>query len=312
MENWIRRIIITMIKRFADMRYRWSIGIYVGDSPYGFKPPKNIKNPVLTAKDVIDRNAEFVADPFMVNEQGIWYMFFEVMDSSLGKAEIGLATSSDACHWQYRQIVLSEPFHLSYPYVFKWGNEYYMIPESYNANSVKLYKAVDFPFKWAHVVDLLIGTFSDSSVFHYADKWWMFTVDTLEYPSNNDRLKLYYSQDLQGPWLEHVKSPVIKGNSHIARPGGRVSVIGERIIRYAQDDYPRYGLRLYAFEITKLTLTEYEERICPVEPVLQANGRGWSKSGMHNIDAHFLGDSRWIACVDGLRRYIKLKGIAGK
>ena len=30
-------------------------------------------------------------------------------------------------------------------YVFKWKNEYYMIPETYQASSVRLYKAIDFP-----------------------------------------------------------------------------------------------------------------------------------------------------------------------
>ena len=38
-------------------------------------------------------------------------------------------------------IVLAEPFHLSYPYVFEWQGSHYMIPESGAAKSVRLYRA---------------------------------------------------------------------------------------------------------------------------------------------------------------------------
>jgi len=61
-------------------------------------------NPVLTASDVTDREATFVADPFLFHEGSTWYMFFEVL-SNLGE-QIGLASSSDGLHWTYQQIVL--------------------------------------------------------------------------------------------------------------------------------------------------------------------------------------------------------------
>ena len=115
----------------------WSIGIYTGESPFNLAPPENINNPVLTARDVTDVTAEFVADPFMVKEGSSWYMFFEVWNSWDRQGDIGLAVSSDGVNWAYKQIVLNEAFHLSYPYVFKWKNEYYMIPETYQASSVR-------------------------------------------------------------------------------------------------------------------------------------------------------------------------------
>ncbi len=44
-----------------------------------------------------------------------WFTFFEVLSREYGRGEIGLAASVDGFEWQYRQIVLREPFHLSYP-----------------------------------------------------------------------------------------------------------------------------------------------------------------------------------------------------
>lgn len=55
----------------------------------------------------------------MVCQDGRWYMFFEVMNQDSDRGEIGLALSDDGIHWEYSQIVLVEPFHLSYPHVFR-------------------------------------------------------------------------------------------------------------------------------------------------------------------------------------------------
>ena len=40
----------------------WSIGIYVGTSPFHFHPPEHVNNPVLTREAVSDVPADFVAD----------------------------------------------------------------------------------------------------------------------------------------------------------------------------------------------------------------------------------------------------------
>ena len=74
-------------------------------------------------------------------------------------------------------------------------------------------------------------------------------------PEGNDLLRLYYANDLMGPWIEHPKSPIVAGDANIARPGGRVVVFDGRIVRYTQDDDPTYGNQVRAFEITELTTT---------------------------------------------------------
>src|SRR5205823_6417872 len=150
----------------------WSIGIYSGRSPFDLAPRQS-RNPVLTREAVSDVAASFVADPFMLDVNNVRYMFFEVMNWRANKGEIGLATSEDGLKWIYRQIVLAEPFHLSYPYVFEWMNQYYMIPESYQAGSIRLYKASRFPSQWVCVGSLLSGPhFVDPSIFRYEDRWW--------------------------------------------------------------------------------------------------------------------------------------------
>jgi|UPI00037130C2 hypothetical protein len=285
-----------------DKSAQWSIGIYTGKFFFDLSPPTGGKNPVLTRQDVSDVWAGFVADPFMIQVKQIWYMFFEVFNNQTCKGEIGLATSNDAKHWQYQQIILAEPFHLSYPYVFEWMNEYYMIPESYQANSVRLYKASKFPTQWNFLGSLLAGSvFLDASIFRHADKWWLFAETNPEHKW--DTLRLYYAEELLGPWSEHPQSPIVIGNAHIARPAGRVLVMGDKIIRFTQDCNPEYGTQVRAFEIDDLTLTSYSEREIQSNPILAPTKMGWNGSGMHHIDPHRLEDGQWIACVDGRVKY---------
>ncbi len=301
--------ILKLLKRFQQVKNsspapiknpHWSIGIYVGQSPLKFMAPKNFKNPVINHQDIWDVIAEFVADPFMQKVDDIWYMFFEVYNQETAKGEIGLAVSRDTINWDYQQIVLAEEFHLSYPYVFVWMNEYYMIPESGEAGAIRLYKASKFPTHWSFLGNLLSGSvFLDPSIFRYENRWWLFAETN---PQNkNDTLRLYYADQLISPWIEHPKSPIIQENPHIARPGGRVLVMNDRIIRYTQDCYPFYGIQVRAFEITELTSTSYQEREIPGSSVLKPSitDFGWNGCGMHHIDPHPNDDGTWIACVDG-------------
>ena len=276
-------------------RTKWAIGVYAGDSPISFSSTSKTKNPVLTANDVTDIQAAYIADPFMVHNKDTWYVFFEVMNEDTKQGDIAFASSNDALNWTYQHVVLDEPFHLSYPYVFQWNGEYYMIPETKRANSIRLYKAVDFPSQWT-LLEILIDKvgYVDPSIFYFNGMWWMFAAS-----GKNDTLHLHYADELTGPWSEHPMSPVIRGDRNIARPAGRVLVFDGRIIRYTQDDYPDYGNQVRAFEITNLTTTSYEENEVCKNLMKKPKRFGWNKKGMHHIDAHQLGEKEWIAVVDG-------------
>ena len=273
----------------------WSIGIYTGSSPYELSPSAKVQNPVLTNTDVTDVPATFVADPFMIRANQ-WFMFFEVLrqDSNLG--EIGLATSEDGFVWRYERIILREDFHLSYPYIFEWQNDYYMLPETLGANAVCLYKADEFPVRWSLSARLIEGQGADPSVVRFNDLWWLFFCST---PYQHDTLRLYFAEQLTGPWREHPKSPIVKANMCHARPAGRVLPFKGKLIRFAQDCVPQYGSRVRAFDILELTTNRYLEVENAASPILQGSGAGWNAMGMHHVDTHRQSDGTWLACVDG-------------
>ena len=287
--------------RHLGQRWIWSIGIYAGPSPLRLAPAPGASNPVLSAREVTDVPARFVADPFMMRIDDLWHMFFEVMNGANDLGEIGHAVSRDALTWQYRQIVLREPFHLSYPHVFTWNNEIYMVAETLGANAVRLYRATRFPDQWQSVKDILPGAQADPSIFFFDRKWWLFTCPT---PYQHDSLRLYFAADPLSNWTEHPASPLITGNKSIARPGGRVQILDGIPHRFTQDCVPIYGKQVRAFAITELTTTSYKEHEVAESPVLApVGGDAWNSSGMHHLDAHQLGPNRWIACVDGLKDF---------
>lgn len=277
----------------------FSISIYSGSSPFNLSPAEGTRVPVLSGKNVTDITAVYVADPFMIRAQNCWHMFFEILRKHDGKGVIGLATSNDAMAWDYKQVVLEEPFHLSYPHVFESDGEYFMIPESKHAKEVRLYKADDFPTRWSHVGNLFDNVeYVDCTPFRHGGKWWLF-VGCGSPPLMADTLRLFHADKLTGPWIEHPSSPIISDNPHIARPAGRIIEWENRLFRFTQDCSPRYGLSVSAFEIKELTVSHYSETLATNEPILQKSISEWNSSGMHHIDCHPAQGGGYIACVDG-------------
>jgi hypothetical protein len=273
----------------------WTIGIYTGPSPFQLSTPEGITNPVLTAAVVNDLKVDIVAHPFMVVTNSQYYLFFTAKDGKTDKGGIGLAESKNGLEWKYRKIVLLEPFVTSYPYVFMWQNDYYMIPEAHTEKSVRLYKAVEFPVKWKYEGDLLKGeTFISTTVVRFKEMWWMFTAG-----SGNDNLRLFYATDLKGLWTEHPMSPVVKKDLNIARPGGRPFIIDGSLYRLGQDCDPTYGNQVHAFKITEITTTAYSEKMIET-PLVKQSSRGWNAEAMHHVDVQQTSKDKWIAVVDAL------------
>lgn len=277
----------------------FSIGIYKGQSPLELTSPVDISNPVLTRGHVTDVPAAFVADPFMVQHAGAWYLFFEVLNKATQLGQIAVATSADGRNWKYARSVVTEPFHLAYPYVFRHNGHFYMVPDTPD-RGVLMYRAFDFPFRWELSHTLLEGgRFSDSSIFEFEGNWWMLTAWSLG-RSSLKSLRLYRAEAPTGPWHEHPQSPIVAPNETGSRPAGRVLIVGGRPVRFAQDGFPAYGSQVRAFEIVDLSSTVYQEREAGAGgAVLRGCGNGWNAGGMHHVDAQQAADGTWIACVDG-------------
>jgi hypothetical protein len=276
----------------------FSIGVYTGKDTFSLTSANGVRNPVLCAADVTDVPAAFVSDPFVLQAGGTWYMFFEVMNKLTRLGEIGLATSNDGYNWMYEHIVLKEPFHLSYPHVFEWNDDFYIIPDS-ATHGIRLYKAMRFPCKW-QCIGMILNKygFVDSSIIFFDNKWWLFTAHSPR-PSEPKALYLYYADEPIGPWYEHKANPIVESNPFNCRPAGKMLIIKGRLIRFAQEGIPHYGSCVRAFEVLELSTNTYAERDISSQPVLCGGSAPWNEGGMHHIDAHILPSGKWMAYVTG-------------
>lgn len=282
----------------------WSIGVYkirIKNEKIIISEIPNISNPILSIKNIDYKDAQFVADPFIIRHNDNFYLFFEIMRSR--KGEIALAESKDGLNWKYDGIILDEPFHLSYPQVFQFEQDFYMIPESAQKKEVRLYKSITFPFEWKYVKTLLKGKeWFDSTVVKYNGTWFMFSY------VGYGNLELYYSDDIFSDWSPHPQNPLIFNNFRSSRPGGSVLILNNSYIRVAQDCAERYGDSLRVFKILKLDKKSYLEKELVQSPLLKASGNGWNSIGMHHISICELDNcdnKEYLAAVDGNRKLNK-------
>jgi hypothetical protein len=244
--------------------------------------------------------AKFVADPFLVKEGETWNLFFEVYNNETQQGDLAVATSQNTWTWNYEKVILDEPFHLSYPYVFKSDGDYYLIPESFEANSIRLYKADSFPTEWSYVKTLVEGRdYVDNSIIFFDRKWWLFSSVT-----SNDTLYLHYADSLTGPWKEHPQSPIVADNVHKSRPSGRLLIYNGKLYRFTMDIDPPVGThQVMVYEITEITSTSYFEKLAQEAPIVKASGSGWNSQAMHQLDPVQVDENSWIASVDGFGKY---------
>ena len=275
----------------------WSIALLYSEDPLHWGRREMPAEAVLSAASVTDVRADFVADPFLLRHDDTWFMFFEVWNRDAGRGEIGLAVSSDTRSWRYQGIVLRENFHLSFPYVFAAGSTIYMVPETRGAQSIRLYRAVNFPFSWILEAVLLTGNYADSCIYGQEGAWWMFSCRGL------DELQLFASERLTGPWRQHPRSPVVSGSRAEVRPAGRLFHYQGSLYRFAQDGTHSYGRCVHAFRILQLDVVSYREEQVSPGPLLSPAGRGWNADAMHHIDIHSTADGQWVAAVDGGRNH---------
>lgn len=276
----------------------WSIGLAFGDSPLTLRVSDI---PIMTMDDITDMKAGFVADPFLIHQDKTWHLFFEVWNCLADKGEIGYAKSLDKVNWIYQGIVLREPWHISYPHVFEYGGDLWMVPETIEASEVRLYRAESFPWRWRCVGSIVAKSLADPTPFAWQGRWYLFACSNF---NSHDDLVVYTSKCLDGGWQEHPASPIRSGDARRSRPAGRMLVHGNRPLRWAQDCHPQYGTAVRAFEIVTLSPTQYHEMELPQSPLLGPGESEWRHDGMHHVDACWTPESDgadWMAAVDGFR-----------
>ena len=84
------------------------------------------------------------ADPFPVRVGTSYYLFFEEFPRSTKKGRIVVSEMPADGDWGEPRVALEQPYHLSYPCVFFWEGQWFMVPESAANRSVELWRCCGF------------------------------------------------------------------------------------------------------------------------------------------------------------------------
>lgn len=201
-------------------------------------------------------------DPFIVAKDHHYYVYVEEKIYSTGLGRIACLTLDGQGRLLANEVVLECPYHLSYPFIFEFAGELFMLPETAQNRTLELYRCTRFPGQWEFERTLMTDIYAvDATLLSYDNKWWLFANVKEQGGSSLDSLYLYYAdQPLTDHWISHPGNPIVKDMSS-ARPAGWIFRDGASLIRPSQDNSRRYGRAIKFNRILRLSENEYEEAI---------------------------------------------------
>ncbi len=209
----------------------------------------------------------FLADPFVVTKVGKSFCFMEDFDYGQDRGEIAVyeLRENEAVR---AGVALSEPFHLSFPYIFEYQGGLFMCPETHKNRDIRIYKCRDFPLGWTlEKVVMQNVSAGDTMIFERNGRWWMFTnIDPIDSDDHCSELLIFHASSPFGDWAPHANNPIVVDASR-ARNGGLLRD-GDKIFRVSQGQgFDLYGRRALINEIVELTESSYRETcIAEVDP----------------------------------------------
>ncbi len=198
----------------------------------------------------------WTADPFLVEESGKYYLFFEAYDRLKRKGVLGYREIGESYTGKIN-VIYECASHLSYPFIFKENGAYYIMPESSGCKELFRLKCVDFPDKWVKERVIARERIVDTTPVNYNGVDYYFSQRVIR-PGLFDRVDLFYVKD--GKWCECKNNPV-KIDAETARCAGRFFYFDGKLIRPSQNCGKEYGEKLNFNEVVSISADGFEEKL---------------------------------------------------
>lgn len=259
-----------------------------------------IKNPNLYENDFVwFRRSHlniYYADPFVITTQKNTYIFFESYNYKKGKGCICVALKSEK--FKKHHEVLSEPFHLSYPFVFEDNGAIYCLPEANESNRITLYRFNEDELKLEKDSVLMENIQAVDPTLYFKNGKWNLFLGLQKY--SNIKLFRYLSDELRGPYEPYYNNP-IKTDCQNARMAGAIFTDGESLIRPGQESVRYYGTAVRLNEVQVLSDDYYtESQISRIEPFSKCQ----FKQGLHTLNGN-----ETMTVIDGKRFFFTFSGL---
>jgi hypothetical protein len=221
------------------------------------------------------------ADPFLWPLEGAPRVIYEEIDQRHGRGQIFSVSLDEGYARRPPKLEIERPFHLSYPFVLRFDDAWYCVPESARSCGVELYRWDARTSAWRPERRLIDGVgVLDATIFRHEGLWYLF--GTVRDEGSNDSLRIWWAPALEGPWHEHARNPV-KVDASSARSAGPFFQFGGCWYRPAQDCTLRYGGALAINRLDALSPIDFAETtVSRVFP----DPKGPYPDGLHTLSVY--------------------------
>lgn len=186
----------------------------------------------------------WAADPFLINRDGKTFCFFEYTNIKRNKSALAMKQIEPTEEGE-EHVIFEFLGHCSYPNIFEWNGDYYIIPETKNDRKIVLLKNTKWPYEWEQISILEENVLA---------------VDSTPLVMNGKLYLLIYEEEGKRIWTSiaelDVKNARILNKKllkeytqNIARPGGHFIYDKGRILQVRQPGIHFYGERLDIVEL---------------------------------------------------------------
>lgn len=265
--HWGRKLARRLQRRYP----RWTVAVQ----------RRHWRDAVLwRATPVPNPPGHFLADPFVITHEGRTALFVEDFDYVTGKGTVAAYFLDGGADGPVRieraGTALDEPFHLSYPFLFRCDGELFMCPESQQQREVRVYRCLDFPLRWELASVLMRNVdIVDSVIFERDGRWWLLGNQAPN-GANGGRddsfaeLHAFHADHpLSQHWTPHPANPLLL-DARRARNGGLLRD-GEAVFRVSQRyGFDQYGVSATIARVSQLDTEAYaEESVQTLEPTFR-------------------------------------------
>jgi hypothetical protein len=192
------------------------------------------------------------ADPFLISHDSTHFIFFEEINNKLGHISLVKIKKETS---EYIGVIIKENFHLSFPFVFKSNDRYFMIPESCNDKSLRLYESINFPIEWKFKMKLMEDVdLADSIIIQSNGIYFILTSERIEGYHNS--YKIFFSKNLESrSWKPHKLNPIMV--TSYSRNAGMFFDKGKIILVFQQYGFNSYGDNVKFYQLNELTTSSF-------------------------------------------------------
>ncbi len=205
------------------------------------------------------------ADPIPFFYKGKYYVFMEVFDKAKNKGYIGLSSFNTEGKLKKPIKIIEEPFHMSFPNVFEYKGEIYMVPECSAAEQIRIYKMENENiYKWSlyyafegekNITDIAVYVGKDLNLFFLASR---VNTDNL-YQSRLELFKIVELENINNICMHRLWKQ--KEYTYSVRNGGNFIHKEEliRVVQHSSKDV--YGKFITLNKVSRLNETGIQEEV---------------------------------------------------